>query len=103
MAVSSAVDGIVRAVFAYEFDDQDTVDTEAVDAIRMGEIDDWLRAVADSGLLTNDVVRDLEVAWRMDPELLVEALLDGADEVTARRIRSSRVAAALPSEAAFVG
>ncbi|MFD1811835.1 hypothetical protein [Rhodococcus gannanensis] len=103
MAVSSAVDGIVRAIFAYEFDDQDTVDTNAVDAIRMGEIDDWLRAVADSGLLSNDAVRDLESAWRIDPELLVEALLDGVDEVTARRVRANRVPAAIDANAAFVG
>jgi hypothetical protein len=103
MAVSSAVDGIVRAIFAYEFDDQDTVDTNAVDAIRMGEIDDWLQAVADSGLLSNDAVRDLESAWRIDPELLVEALLDGADEVTARRVRANRVAAAIDADTAFVG
>ena len=102
MAVTSAIDGIVRAIFAYEFDDLDSVDPDAVDAIRAGKLDDWVCAVADSGLLANDMVRDLEAAWRGNPELLVDALLDGSDEVTSRRVRATRVPAAVAAEAAFV-
>lgn len=85
--VPAGVDGLVRAIFAYEFDDLDTVDATAVDAIRSGDLTDWVQAISDSGLLTASVVRDLELAWRADPELLVDALLDGSDEITRRRFR----------------
>ncbi|MFF0817549.1 hypothetical protein ACFYVR_20635 [Rhodococcus sp. NPDC003318] len=103
--VPAGVDGVIRAIFAYEFDDLATVDATAVDAIRSGEFDDWVQAVADSGLLTASAVRGLELAWRADPELLVDALLDGADEVTRRRFRAPRVAAlpAAPGQVSAFG
>lgn len=87
---STAADGMVRAILADEFDDLDTEGAAAVAAIRAGLLDDWVCAVADSGLLSADAVRVLEVAWRRDPELLVDALLDGADEVARRRLASPR-------------
>lgn len=102
MGVTTAVDATVRAIFAYEFDDLDSVDTDTVAAIRAGYLDDWVRGVADSGLLSNDSVRAVEAAWRANPEILVDALLDGVDEVTRRRIKASRrpvvvVAEAIPA------
>ncbi|GAA4471498.1 hypothetical protein GCM10023094_02320 [Rhodococcus olei] len=86
--LSEALDGMVRAVFAYECDG---LDATAVAAIRVGRTDRWVRSVADSGLFTERDVRRVEAAWRADPELLVDALLDGADEVTRRRCTARRV------------
>ena len=90
MSVPTAVEGIVRAIFAYEFDDLDITGMGDIDAIRQGRVENWVTVVSDAGLLSNDAVRDLNVAWRANPELLVDALLDGADEVTRRRLKSSR-------------
>ncbi|MGW0042497.1 hypothetical protein [Rhodococcus sp. NPDC003348] len=92
MSDPTAADGMVRAILAYEFDDLDTDGAAAVAAIRAGLLGDWVSAVADSGMLSAGAVRDLESAWRADPELLVDALLDGVDEITRRRLTASRVA-----------
>lgn len=92
MSDPTAVDGMVRAILAYEFDDLDTDGAAAVAAIRAGLLGDWVCAVADSGLLSADAVRDVESAWRADPELLVDALLDGVDEISRRRLTGVRVA-----------
>ncbi|TQF65762.1 hypothetical protein FK531_20225 [Rhodococcus spelaei] len=88
--LSNGVDDMVRAILAYELEDLDTVDAMAVDDIRAGLLDDWVRAIASSGMLSERIVTEVERAWRFDPELLVDALLDGADEVTLRRFKGSR-------------
>lgn len=91
MSDPTAADGIVRAILASEFDDLGTDGAAAIAAIRAGLLSDWVRAVADSGMLSAGAVRGLEASWRANPELLVDALLDGVDQVTRRRLTGSRV------------
>ncbi|MFE3289442.1 hypothetical protein [Rhodococcus sp. NPDC059234] len=88
--LSSGVDDMVRAILAYEFEDLDTVDAGAIDDIRAGFLDDWVLSISTSGMLSERIVAEVERAWRFDPELLVDALLDGADEVSRRRFKGSR-------------
>ncbi|WP_345341246.1 hypothetical protein, partial [Rhodococcus olei] len=64
----------------------DGIADDAVDRIHRGEIDDWVRALAWSGLFTNLVVASAAHAWRRDPRSLLDALLGAADEVTVRRV-----------------
>ncbi|MFD4292896.1 hypothetical protein ACFWQG_06710 [Rhodococcus sp. NPDC058532] len=92
MGDRTVTDGMVRAILAYEFEELDTDGAAVVTAVRAGLLGDWVRAVADSGMMSVGAVRDLEAQWRADPELLVDALLDGVDEITRRRLTGSRVA-----------
>lgn len=71
--LSDAVDGIVRAIFGYEFDDAGAVDA-AVATIRSGRLDEWVLALADSGMFPRHAVDRIEAAWRADPDLLVETI-----------------------------
>ncbi|TJZ75788.1 hypothetical protein FCG67_19555 [Rhodococcus oryzae] len=73
----SGVDGIIRAIFAYEFEDRDVVDEVVIGAIRSGEFGEYLDTVGSSGMFTPSVVDTIGTAWSRDPELLVDALLDG--------------------------
>lgn len=86
----SGVDGIVRAIFAYEFEDHSVVDELVVDAIRSGEFSEFLDAVESSGMFAPSVVDTIGTAWSRDPELLVDALLDGVDAVTRHRCKALR-------------
>ncbi|MFC9790181.1 hypothetical protein [Rhodococcus sp. NPDC127528] len=88
--LSSGVGDMVRAILAYEFEDLDTVDIGTIDDIRAGFVDDWVLSISASGMLSERIVAEVERAWRFDPELLVDALLDGTDEVTRRRFKGSR-------------
>ncbi|MFD4183531.1 hypothetical protein [Rhodococcus sp. NPDC058514] len=86
---------LVSAVLSYEFDGGE-VDACAIDLVRGGEFAEWRDALTDSGLFTDDAVEFIGSAWRRDPELLVDALLDGADEVSRRRLKTVRRPALLP-------
>ncbi|SEL35205.1 hypothetical protein [Rhodococcus maanshanensis] len=77
----SGVDGIIRAIFAYEFEDQDMADEVVIGAIRSGEFGEFLDTVGSSGMFTPSVVETIGAAWSRDPELLVDALLDGVGSV----------------------
>ena len=60
----------------------------------MGE---WQEALTDSGLFTDHSIDAIVDAWHSDPELLVDALLSGADEVSRRRLKAPRRPALLPA------
>ncbi|MFD4438113.1 hypothetical protein [Bacillus safensis] len=72
--LSEAVDGIVRAIIGSEFDDAGSADV-AVATIRSGRLDEWVHALADSGMFPRRAVERIEAAWRADPDLLVATLL----------------------------
>ncbi|AOW94855.1 hypothetical protein BFN03_11660 [Rhodococcus sp. WMMA185] len=74
----------VSAMFSYEFF-EGGVDYESVERIYRGEFDEWISALAGSGLFTNNEVQSMHEAWRLRPRTLLDALLADADEVTARR------------------
>ncbi|MFC7449646.1 hypothetical protein [Rhodococcus daqingensis] len=77
----SGVDGIIRAIFAYEFEGHAVADEVVIGAIRSGEFGEYLDAVESSGMFTPSVVDSIGSAWSRDPELLVSALLDGVDSM----------------------
>lgn len=74
----------VTATFARDFVADGFAD-DAVERIHHGEIGEWVRALAWSGLFTNLVVANAAHAWRRDPRSLLDALLGDADEVTVKR------------------
>ncbi|WP_072688299.1 hypothetical protein [Rhodococcus marinonascens] len=74
----------ISAMFSYEFFDNG-VDYASIERIHRGEFDEWISALAGSGLFTNNEVRSMHQAWHLDPGTLLDALLADADEVTARR------------------
>ncbi|MEV0948212.1 hypothetical protein [Rhodococcus sp. NPDC049939] len=76
--------GFISAMFSYEFLD-DGVDYSSIEQIHQGEFDEWISALAGSGLFTNSEIRSIHQTWRMNPRTLFDALLADADEVTARR------------------
>lgn len=84
VALSGAGDGIVQAILGCEFDGLDSDTTVAT--IRSGRMDDWVQAVADSGMFPRQTVDRIAASWRADPDLLVEAVFADADEVTRRRV-----------------
>ncbi|MBP1159754.1 MULTISPECIES: hypothetical protein [Rhodococcus] len=86
---------LVSAVLSYEFDGGE-IDAWAIDLVRGGEFAQWRDALTDSGLFTDNAVEVIGSAWRRDPELLVDALLDGADEVSRRRLKTMRRPSLLP-------
>ncbi|MFD4183532.1 hypothetical protein [Rhodococcus sp. NPDC058514] len=86
----SGVDGIIRAIFAYEFEDHSVVDAVVIDAIRSGEFGEFLGAVESSGMFAPSVVDTIGSVWSRDPELLVDALLDGVDSATRDRCKALR-------------
>ncbi|MFC9769744.1 hypothetical protein [Rhodococcus jostii] len=74
------------ALFSYELHDG-AIDSAAIGRIHRGDIDDWISAVARAGWFTSTDIRTLEQRWRADPRALLDTLLAGADEVTAKRCR----------------
>lgn len=74
----------VSAMFAYEFIDGG-IDYDSIEQIHRGEFDEWIFALAGSGLFTNTEVRDMARTWRQSPKSLLDALLADADEVTVKR------------------
>ncbi|MFC9790180.1 hypothetical protein [Rhodococcus sp. NPDC127528] len=87
---------LVNAVLSYEYDGGE-VDVHAIDRVRRGETDEWMIALSDSGLFSDDALVSVLGAWHRDPELLVDALLGGADEVSRRRLKAARRTALLPA------
>lgn len=64
-------------------------DYATIEALHRGEVDAWLRALEASGRLSEHVLSELGAAWRANPRALLDILLAGADEMTARRCRTS--------------
>ena len=77
----------LAAIFSYDFLDEHIGD-ETIARIHLGEIDDWIHDLAASGLFSSTEVRAAELAWRKNPRLLLDALLEDADEVSVRRWES---------------
>ncbi|MFD4368450.1 hypothetical protein [Rhodococcus sp. NPDC058521] len=73
----SAVFGLDFLAAPYSF--------ESVARIHNGEVDDWVNAIARSGLFSNRVVADAAFAWEANPRLILMALLADADEMTHKR------------------
>ncbi|MFC7447464.1 hypothetical protein [Rhodococcus daqingensis] len=78
----------VAAMFSRDFV-EGGFDHDAVEGIHCGEFDEWILAVARSGLLSDKEVAGVAHAWQRDPKLLLDALLVDADEVTRRRCESA--------------
>ncbi|MFD4268622.1 hypothetical protein [Rhodococcus sp. NPDC058481] len=64
-------------------------DVDAVEKIHGGVFDEWILAVARSGVLTNREVALVTESWRRDPRLLMDALLLDSDRVTRGRYESA--------------
>lgn len=94
--LASPTNDLVNAVLCYEWDG-DEIDVHAIDLVRDGELSEWREALSDSGLFTDEALVAIVGAWRRDPELLVDALLAGADEVSRRRLKTPRRVSLLPA------
>ncbi|GAA4478161.1 hypothetical protein GCM10023094_21560 [Rhodococcus olei] len=71
----------VTATFSRDFV-AEGCDHDSVERIHRGDVDEWIRALAQSGLFTD---RTVAHAWQHKPHSLLEALLSDADEVTVKR------------------
>lgn len=94
--LASPTRDLVNAVLFCEWDGGE-IDVFAIDRVREGELADWTEALTDSGLFTDHSLAVIVDAWRHDPELLVDALLAGADEVSRRRLKVPRRSSLLPA------
>ncbi|OZC51956.1 hypothetical protein CH267_20740 [Rhodococcus sp. 06-621-2] len=74
----------VAAMFSYEFQDGG-VDYDTIEAIHRGDVQEWVTALAQSGLFERATVADAEQTWKRRPKMLLYMLLIDADEVTRRR------------------
>ncbi|MEV4126370.1 hypothetical protein [Nocardia sp. NPDC049707] len=75
---------LVAAVFADEFVDGG-IDPEALRRIHAGDITEWITALDRCGMFGKTALATLSEQWQRDPRLLLDALLDGVDDVTGRR------------------
>ncbi|MDI9919273.1 hypothetical protein [Rhodococcus sp. IEGM 1379] len=72
------------AIFSYDFLDEH-LGYETISKIHRGDIAEWIRDLEASGLFSAAEVRAAELAWRTNPRLLLDALLEDADEVSVKR------------------
>lgn len=72
------------AIFSYDFLDE-RLGYETIARIHRGDIAEWIQDLAASGLFSAAEVRAAELAWRKNPRLLLDALLEDADEVSVKR------------------
>jgi len=72
------------AIFSYDFLDEG-LGYETIARIHRGEICEWIRDLEASGLFSAAEVHAAELAWRENPRLLLDALLEDADEVSVKR------------------
>lgn len=93
--LTSPTEDLVNAVLASEWDGGE-IDVYAIDLVRDGDLECWRDALSDSGLFTDQAIVSIVDTWRRDPEVLVDALLDGADEVSRRRLKVPRRPSLLP-------
>ncbi|GAA4471495.1 hypothetical protein GCM10023094_02310 [Rhodococcus olei] len=94
--LASPTKDLVNAVLFCEWDGGE-IDVHAIDRVRAGEMDEWQEALSESGLFTDSALMTIAGAWRRNPELLVDALLGGADEVSRRRLKVPRQLSLLPA------
>lgn len=74
----------VAAMFSYEFLGGG-VDYDTIEAVHRGDVDEWVDALAHSGLFENATVAEIAAAWHREPKLLFDMLVRDADEMTAKR------------------
>ncbi len=74
----------VAAMFSYEFLGGG-VEYDTIERIHRGEIDEWVQALAHSGLFEKATVSNIADSWRAAPRQLFDMLVLDADEMTARR------------------
>ncbi|MBH0777402.1 hypothetical protein [Nocardia bovistercoris] len=79
---------LVSAAFAEEFADG-VVDESVLRRIHSGAVEEWLTALDRSGLFGTDALANLAEQWHAKPSALFDAMLAGADPVTARRWRQA--------------
>lgn len=84
IATTGDAHSYVSAMFSDEFVDAG-VDHDMIEQIHRGEFDEWLFAVAGSGLFTNTEVAIMEREWQQSPRAFLDALLAEADEITRKR------------------
>jgi hypothetical protein len=94
--LGSPTNDLVNAVLSYEFDGGE-VDVHAIDRVRDGEYGEWMNALSESGMFSDEALASIVTAWRHDPELLVDALLGGADEISRRRLKAARRKSLFPA------
>ncbi|MFD4369665.1 hypothetical protein [Rhodococcus sp. NPDC058521] len=84
IATTGDAHSYVSAMFSDEFVDGG-VDYDMIEQIHRGDFDEWLFAVAGSGLFTNSEVATMEREWQQSPKAFLDALLAEADEITRKR------------------
>ncbi|MFF2114313.1 hypothetical protein [Rhodococcus koreensis] len=77
-------DDYITAAFSRDFV-AEGYDHDAVERIHHGVFDEWIRALAQSGLFTNRAVADAAHCWNDNPHSLLDALLADADEIAVKR------------------
>ncbi|MGC0363136.1 hypothetical protein ABH922_001120 [Rhodococcus sp. 27YEA15] len=77
-------DSYYSAIFAYDFLDKG-VGYETIARIHRGEIGEWISDLEASGLFSSAEIHAAELAWQENPRLLMNALLEDADEVSVKR------------------
>ncbi len=105
--VSRAQLDMMRAFFCYEFE-VEQLDRNSLPAATVDAVEEWVEALAMSGLFAPTELRAMAQAWSRAPEALIR-LLSGVDEVTARRGAADNdtdvsevAAAALDTSAAYL-
>ncbi|MCQ4118608.1 hypothetical protein [Rhodococcus tibetensis] len=74
----------VTATFSRDFG-AEGFDYDTVERIHSGEFDEWMSALAQSGLFTNRTIAHARQRWQDDPRSLLDTLLTNADEMTVKR------------------
>ena len=75
---------LAAAMFSYEFLDGG-VRYETIERIHQGEVEEWVAALAATGLLDARDLGRIGTVWRRNPRQLLDALLTAADEITRHR------------------
>jgi hypothetical protein len=75
---------LVAAVFSYELADGG-IDPDALRRMHAGELTEWITALDRSGIFGKTAVATLSDQWQRDPRILLDALLEGVDDVTRHR------------------
>ncbi|MFD0365695.1 hypothetical protein ACFQZZ_30025 [Nocardia sp. GCM10030253] len=75
---------LVAAMFSHEFVDGG-IDESVLRRIHAGRFDEWITALDRSGVFDKAALATVAEQWRRDPLVLLDALLDEADDVTRRR------------------
>ncbi|MEV6428888.1 hypothetical protein [Nocardia sp. NPDC051463] len=75
---------LIAAMFSPEFVDGGS-DASVLRRIHAGQFGEWLTALDRSGVFDKAALATVAEQWRQDPLILLDALLEEADDVTRRR------------------